>query len=887
MVAPSDESVQYSLLLNAQQALKELQAFNKAAISSGGAVDSLQKRIINFEQVVAAEARKAGVAFEQQLAAFEKLDAKLKSSKKAGVVGASGGVDPFQATQAQHDEISSVNDAYMQGLKRRQEASESLQAENRKLLSQADEVGRKSLEAGEKGEKGANRAKFATQAWNIAIGMLIHQGINLLINAFQAMFTMALNGLRELETATYNLVNAERTLSEQGVDITPKGLDETIRKLQELDPLLSRTQATEVVSRVSSLVAPNVGFNAEEVRQFSEAVAILAVKNRGLGKSFEEVESQMSNAFLSGKVSVGINQLGVKITDQIVKDEALRIGLVKSADEFDSLTGKIEANVRARAMLSVVVQSTNKEIAHLPEFFKTADAKFGIFQARMSDFFARIGEIAAPILIAVFDTLAKGFEKAIAWIDKNRDALNTMASAAAALTPILLKLLGFVLKVLAGTAQLFVGMAQGLQLLINKIPFIKKLVDLIAKIVPQTNTSIGDAEDTPTGTPDASLFGGKSATSPYGSGYADAVKEAEEKVTEIMKDAHEKQQDLARDHANKLADLARDAGRKLADIARATRDKIEDANKDYGDKVTDINSDYDKKVAEAKQESYKKAIDAEKKYQDELKNLREKYLMDLEEALRNRDARAILKLMQQYKLDKNKALENRDEERQSAKKESAQKVKDLEQERKDKLQAAQKDLADKIKQIQVAAARERRDAQIAASRALADARQAYQRQLAEQRLFLQRKLADLAASIASEYKLTAAGQAAIRKIIASSAAGSQGASSSQYTSSTPTVSSTWAQAGLYGTGGMAEGGTFLATRPATINVAENRPEMITATPLGKPGKDISKVFTNGSAGGASGQIELGLTLSPDLEARIISQTLSETANVVLKINRSK
>lgn len=118
---------------------------------------------------------------------------------------------------------------------------------------------------------------------------------------------------------------------------------------------------------------------------------------------------------------------------------------------------------------------------------------------------------------------------------------------------------------------------------------------------------------------------------------------------------------------------------------------------------------------------------------------------------------------------------------------------------------------------------------------------------------------------------------------------SQATTNGQYTSATPTVSSTGANAGLYGTGGLAEGGTFLATRPGTINVAENRPEVITATPLGKPGKDISKMFTNatGGSGMGDGKIEIGMTLSPDLEARIISQTLSETANVVLKINRSK
>jgi hypothetical protein len=173
---------------------------------------------------------------------------------------------------------------------------------------------------------------------------------------------------------------------------------------------------------------------------------------------------------------------------------------------------------------------------------------------------------------------------------------------------------------------------------------------------------------------------------------------------------------------------------------------------------------------------------------------------------------------------------------------------------------------------------------------LADARTAYQRQLAEQRIFLQRKLADLAAAIGAEYQLTAAGQAAIRALIngASAGASSSGSTNAQYTSATPVTSSTWAAAGMYGTGGLAEGGSFLATRPGTINVAETRPEIITATPLGKPGKDIGKVFSNASGGGGmDGKIEIGMTLSPDLEARIISQTLSETANVVLRINRSK
>lgn len=824
MTMPSDENVKYNITLEAQKALIVLAELTNKTRSFADQMNYAKNVVREF-------AKESGMSFTQAKNTLAGLDKELSGTTASSVAFGSKGQDAWN-------------------------------------------------KVGEASERASNKMSFSMRALNVAIGMLIHQGINLLINAFQKMFTMAISGLRELETATYNLVNAERTLSEQGVDITPEGLDETIRKLKEIDPLLSRNQATEVVSRVSSLVAPNVGFNAKEVEQFSQAVAVLAVKNRGLGKSFEEVESQMSNAFLSGKVSVGINQLGVKITDQIVKDEALRIGLVKSADEFDNLTGKIEANVKARAMLSVVVSSTQKDMEHLPEFFNNVDAKIGIFQAKLQDLFTQLGTNLAPLFLRVLNFFIEALGKASEWLDKNRDSVLLFADVLGNVLVLLMKLTGIVIKFGLAGVSAFKGLLEGAQKLIDKIPFLKQIAEILGF------KGIGDMPDTPTASGNTDPFGG-AAVSPYGAGYADAVAKAEEEVTEIMKDAREKREDLARDHANKMADIQRDLGRKMADIATNLRDKLEDAQKDYGNKVADINADTDKKIAETKQDSYKKSIEAEQKYQDELKSLREKYLMDLEEALRDRDARQILRLMRQYALDKEKAVENRDKEREQAKSEAQQKIRDLEAERKEKLAAAARDLADKIKQAQLAASRERRDANIAHQRALADARQAYQRQLDEQRLFLQRKLQDLATAIAKEYELTAAGRAAINALIGSGGSSTSAVNSAQYTSATPIVSPTWAQSGLYGTGGMAEGGTFLATRPATINVAETRPEMITATPLGKPGKDISKVFTNGSVGGSSGQIELGLTLSPDLEARIISQTLSETANVVLKINRSK
>jgi hypothetical protein len=734
---------------------------------------------------------------------------------------------------------------------------------------------------GESATKNSNKVSIASRAMTIAIGMLIHQGINLLINAFQKMFTMAISGLRELETATYNLVNAERALSEQGVDITPKGLDETIKKLQILDPLLSKTQATEVVSRAASLVAPNVGFNAEEIDQFARSVAVLAVKNRGLGKSFEEVESQISNAFLSGRVSVGINQLGVKITDQIVKDEALRLGLVKTADEFDRLTGKMEANIKARAMLSVLAQATNKEQAHLPEFFKTADAKFGIFQARLSDFFTKFGTLAAPILIKVFDLLIEGLEKGLEWLNKNSDALTLWADVMGNVVVITAKVVGWIIKLGTAFGYVSIGINKAvgnLQKLIDKTPFLKKLVELLGF------KGIGDAADTPTGSPNPPPFAKENDNSKM----VDAQKEAEDKLTEIMKDARDKRLDIEREYQQKLQDIALNNSQKLQDIALNTSRKQEDALADYNKKIEDINSDATKSAQEARQDAQKSNIEKERAYQQELKDLQQQFLLDLEEALHERDARAILRLIRQHEIDKQKLEEKRKLEAEQSKRELIEKLKSIEEERKAKIEAAKKEYADKLKEIELARKRELQDAAIANQRALADARIAHNRQLAEQREYLQRKLRDLAEAIAAEYNLTSAGIAAINALIGS-ATGSTSSTGSLYTSATPVVSPTWAAAGMYGTGGLAEGGTFLATRPTTLNVAENRPEIISAAPLGRPGADVNKMFSNASMGGGAsgGQVEIGLTLSPDLESRIIRNTLDKTAEVVVKVNRSK
>lgn len=875
----SEDSVEYKLLLNAQQALKELQEFNRGVIKSDGVVDSLSKRINNFERVVQNMASATQTSVNEVLLSFEKLDTKLRSQKKMGVFGDTEGTNPFDVVRERMARREADNAAYLKKLKIDRDASEGLIEYNQAMLQGIDlnevaansskKVGSAMEETGKKAKTSSEMTVGGINIVRVALYTLVSAGIFAVINAFQQLFSMAIKGLREMETATYNLVNAERNLSKEGVDITPKGLEETIAGLQKLDPLLSKIEASELVSRVAANVAPQVGFGAGEIKQLSESIAILAVKNKGLGKSFEEVESQVTNAFLTGKVSQAINSLGVKITDQIVKDEALRLGLVKTAKDFDNLTGKMEANIKARAMLSVLSQVTDKERAYLPEYLKTADAQFGIFQARLQDVLTLVGKDLGPLIGKFFEVATNALSITLFILEKMEPAIQQIVSLIVA----------------------FVSAKKGQGL----FGFDKNAFDKSYEETMKSFEGLGGAQDTATEQ--------QKQREEQQRQREESLKKHQDKLVEIMKEGNDKLVDLARDYQQKLEDISRDTARKLADIDIQTAQKREDAQRDYNDKVADINKDYADKVQEARKEYQRNEAEKEKQHQDRMKELREKYLMDLEDALRARDARAVLRLMRQYQIDKNKAIQDRARERQEAKVALAQKLQDLEAERQQKLADAQKDLADKLRDIKINYDRERAEAIRAASRARADARLNYNRQLEDQRIFLQRKLRDLAAALMAEFNMSKAQAEALIKMWQSSynKIGSITGTSSGTSGTTSTTSSAATNAygnasspasvnaGTYNPGGLAEGGSFLATTPTTLRIAENRPEMITATPLGKPGRDVNKLFLGSGVGGGGvgGQIEIGLTLSPDLESRIVRNTLDKTAEVVLKVNRSK
>jgi len=856
MVAPTgdNEQVRYDILIESKQAITALREMLRYTQDN-------TTKMLEFSNMVIEQSKRWGMSLQQTVDIYRQLNAELAKSKKGTLFGQTGGQDLFGQA-----------DKYLESLQKSGRITDG-------ISEGANTVANGLNQMGEAGEKAGNKIGLGMHFARIALGALVAMIVFNVISAFQNLFRMAIKGLEELETATYNLANAERTLSEQGINIVPKDFDKMIAQLQKLDPLLSKIQATELVSSLSTKVAPAVGLTKDEIQQLAQSIAILSIRNKGLGKSFEEVESQVENAFLSGKVSTGINQLGIKITDQIVKDEALRLGLVSTAKEFDNLTGKMEANIKARAMISLLTANTNKDLAHLPDFFKTADAAFGIFQARLQDLMTTFGQKFAPLLKAIFMDLADLLTRMLDYIEKNGEAFDVFVTGLTVLARGVFALIELFLKL-----QMAIGKAgASLYEFFSRIPGMKQLMDAVGGPPP--------AQDTPT-----------SSTSDFASSEEQqnqerllkAQEEYQNKLQDIMKDSADKKLDIERDYQRKLYDINRDYNYKLEDIARNTAQKREDALRNYNQKVEDINRDAEQKIADAQAEANKKKIDKEQEFQNRLRELREKFLFDLEDALRERDARQVLRLIRQYNMDKKNLEERHKLDQEQAKKDLKDKLAQIELERQQKLEAAKRDYDERLKEIAIGEQRELAEARLWKQRQLEDARLWHQRQLQEQQQYLQRKLRDLADALRAEYNLTSQGMQAINSLLAAgynlpsgytpvsaNGAVTGGSSNGAFASFSDTFNQLTGGAGY----GFAEGGSLIATRPTRALFGEKGPERVDITPLNRPGNNVGKMF--GDKSGMGGDVKILLQLSPDLEARIVDSSMENIAVHLERIVRSK
>lgn len=843
----ANEQVRFDIKVDVENAIQQLKKIADTSETGGEAV----KRLSNFLLKMSKETKVPLEQLRKTLEGISRASGGMFSGFAGGDAGIFGGAKGYLAAA---------------------QAGQRFQATQEGVVSSINK-GNKAWDDADRASRGYGHGIDVVRT---ALGTLLAVGIFQFLSSLTSVFTQLLHNIRETELAVYNLINAEKRLSEQGIDVTPQGLQETIDAVRELVPVLSQIQAEELVSRIATNVAPALKLTNEQIRQMAEATALLYIRNKALGKSFDEVESQLTNAFLTGKVSVGINNLGVKINDQIVKDEALRLGLVKTEEQFNKLTGEMESQVKAAAMLSVVYRNATQDIGSIGEYMKTADASIEDTKTAWNDLLTVLGMAFGPLIIEGLKAVRQGIEG--------------MMKAVEAATPALQKMVAFFVAGVEAMHNLSNQFYAGRGSILNLTQVARTFNETFAGVMDSFK-GLADAVDTPTANVEA---------------FGDAV-------SSIDASALEKIADIFRDTANAVQDLAAKLNQKLDDIDEEYRRKALDAEKDYLRKIEDINRDAERDMAKVKDKHREQDKRDEEKYQLALWELRQRFLMDLEDALHARDARQVIRLQKQYNLDKEILRRKHELDGKAREENQKDELEDIERRRQERLEDAQIEYQQKLADLNLAKQRELQDLNVW-----------YAREFADLQLAQDRKLKELLAGWAKEQEITEANAAAVYAIL-QKYFGPGGMTDALYkymmdslVQVTSQAAAVATQIGMLGardmsgevpvpvdlgggsTGGKsksggsvgrgrAEGGTLIATRPTTVTFGEAGPEVGHFIPLTRIGRNEGKVDTSGSLAGLgmNGQITVDLTLSPDLRASVVEEAMDGVGEVILRINGSK
>lgn len=349
-----------------------------------------------------------------------------------------------------------------------------------------------------------------------------------------------------------------------------------------------------------------------------------------------------------------------------------------------------------------------------------------------------------------------------------------------------------------------------------------------------------------------------------------------------------------------MRDVAIDLGRAMVDITKEYAQKRADAERDYANKISDINRNYAEKIAsieaaqwEARQQARVDEEQREREFQNKMQELKEKFLMDLDDALHERNARQILKLIKQYNLDKTQMERQHAIEEQNAREteriqqESFERQKQAAQEARDReLEDAQIDFERKMEELKIQEDREVEAAVLKANRKLQD---------------LERENLDrntlIAAGLVNDFNLTQSMLGQIDQLFtdhygyvtgvyqAMMAMLSQPIQLGAVTTSGTTTGTLPPAGGIGGTENPGMGGSNASSDMRSKFGGLSKLPIISRTKM-----DTNRVFSGMGGSGRSGRdgaLTIDLTLSPDLEARVVKNTMDKTADVITKVRRSK
>jgi hypothetical protein len=841
MATPSgDEQVRYDILIEAKAAITAMRDLLKYTNDN-------TVKMAEFTNRVLADSKRWGVSWQQALGVYKQLNAELAKQKKGTLFGQTGGQDLFGQTEKY---ISSME---MAG-------------------RVTDDATKKSQKFGETVESSGKRAARGLDVVRIALGAIVSMILFRAIQAVEQFFRGAIEQARQFEDTLYRLRNVEETLSMQGIEISMAGLKKGINDIQKLLPIFSKEDVSQLVGTLA-ISTKQLGLNEQQILDLAKAIGILNIRSEKQ-EDISTTAQHVLSSLLTGNAK-GITALGIAFTDNVMRAKAMELGFLEAGESLSTLT----ENEKGLTKLNIVLASTAGELENVGEYLDSDSAKIQQNSAAWKDFQTTVGQAVLPLI----PVLTEGIQ-----------FLTDAVSAGKVVIIEFITLLGAMGVTMAAV---FAG----------KISSISQFTDVLqTSIETFRETLVNDFfKEMPENAPEW-----------FRSGWGDLIKEEAETATGAAQDLGEALEDIDLSEfeqeiediieatANAREDLAESLERKLSDLDEEYIRKEEDALRDLRRREEDINRDYERDLADLRRQHREEDENDEARYQLALWELRQRYLMDLDDALHARDARQILRLQKQYAIDK-EAL-RRKHELESKEREQGQReeTEDAARKRDERLAEARLEYERKLSDLRIAKQREQDDLQ-----------KWYEREQADLEQAMQRKLETLIKGWIDEKKITEANAAEVYGILAKYF-GPGGLTDSLYqymmgsliASTQGAIAGAMSQMGGMIGGGIGGGGHTQNFTPSTGGSAPiynhvregSGKDALLPTPTSSLGEPISVAplsqmtattgasGINGSgAGGINGQIQIAVDLSPDLEGRIVNRSLDSVAEVLTRVNRSK
>lgn len=764
------------------------------------------------------------------------------------------------------------------------------------------------------------------------------------LRSISEFFTQATDDAIKFNQQLYQFEVGVRAAQRSGLDVTIAEYNKEIEELQKKYPLFSRQDMYEGYSQVL-LLARSLRFTEEQIRQIIDVSATASII---MGRDFGETATGITKSLSSGWFEAA-QRAGFLISRQRVVDEGLKMNIENAQRGYNAMT----EYERALAALSVYVKENKVIQEDTTLIMETQAGKILAAQAAWENFKLSVGTTLSPlkaigaekftdllaslvhvaegwamiitVLIALRQTLGQLIAYVKMVIDNIADATNVHPiHQFIAGWKILIDVMKDLLNIGIQIIKTIIGIGiVGKQYLANLIPdetlskasSLFNIFDGLGNLLKQKQTEKGafaeafnlqDAwknalEDAARFTGMTDLLGDvKNLGKQMGEELAEGLEDTN------FADAFEKlgydiEDELIR-MADRMKQLWVDLQRKIADILADESRAIAKENAEYARKVESENLSFNRRIAESNAKYRLNEIDAEAKFQEQMRQLRTRFLFDLEDALRERDARQVLRLSRQYQMDKTNAETEFRLEQEARARAHQLELQQIAAEHAERLRVLAEEHAQEIAQIHETAAQRRAEAQLQ-----------YEQELEDLKAQTDARLAQKLRDFMREYKLTEA-QAKQLVSMLDKYFGKKGQVAQMYNNLAGYIlgmirliqNSLNALSGIGGTSNnsapyapqleprYAEGGTLIATRPTRAMFGEAGAEVVTFTPMNQISQHqqnvsqaISSISQSRPAGSPSGMLRLFLGLSPDLRVDIVNDTLQEVSTIVEEVNRTR